>query len=194
MTEKEACLYFPHDANDDLDELWEERLFEQKQFFLTRPPLKKVFDARLKKLEQQYRAYLTLKNEMDKVKSLRNEEVPYSFSQNLIECFNLYHEYRNNFKQKALQTIDFESLKKVVSSWLTMELAYARQWFNRDVLALEIEVMKSKEPDPMNLLNGLKLAEQKNIKTFTALHSCLNDVNETVLKEVKRLTLLAKDE
>jgi hypothetical protein len=193
MTQKEARLYFPHDSEDDLDDLWEERLFEQKQFFLTRPPLAKVFQAKLKKLEFQYQAYLILKNDTDKIRFLSSEKEYYSFPKNLIECFNTYHSQRNQFKQELLKTIDFEPLKRVISSWLEMEAAYAEQWSTEKSLDLEIEVIKSKEPDPMELLKGLKQAAQKNIETFTSLQSRLNDVNEMVLKEVKRLTLLAKD-
>ena len=193
MTEKEALLYFPHDSNDDLDDLWEERLFEQKQFFLTRPPLAKVFQAKLKKLGLQYQAFLTLKHENDKIKSLSSESENYSFPEDLIECFNAYHNYRNQFKQELLRAIDFQPLKKVIDSWLAMEAAYAQQWKIEKSLDSEIEVIKSKEPDPMELMEGLKMAAKKNIETFTTLQSRLNDVNEIVLKEVKRLTLLAKD-
>src|SRR5690554_5274477 len=60
MNKEQAHIFFPHSSEDDLDDLWEQRLFEQKQFFLTRPPIRKVWEGRLNRLAQQHQAYLTL--------------------------------------------------------------------------------------------------------------------------------------
>jgi hypothetical protein len=58
----------------------------------------------------------------------------------------------------------------------------------------EIEVVRSKEPDPMELLKDLKKAEKAiNSSSIMALKENYNNLPESVKKEVKRLTLLAKD-
>lgn len=194
MTEKEALLFFPHSTEDDLNELWEERLFEQKQFFLTRPPIAKVFGGRMKKLEKQYNAFLFLSGELDKVKSMDAPHFKYTFSENLIEAFNEYHESRNQFKHEVLKSIDYNTLKKVIDSWMEFEKSYSMKWSNPESLDDEIDIIKSKEPDPMIVLDRLKkVLNDKNIKTFDNLKTQYNVLDEVIRKEVKRLTLLTKE-
>ena len=194
MTKKEALLFFPHDSEDDLDDLWEERLFEQKQFFLTRPPIAKVFQARLKKLEKQYKSYLLISGESDKVKVMKRTEIEHSFPNDIIETFNEYHSSRNKFKHEVLRSNDFNSLRKVIDAWMILENTYAAKWFYIESEQDDIEVVKSKEPDPMVILEKLKKAKNdKNIKTFDNLQTHYNVLDEVIRKEVKRLTLLKKD-
>tara|TARA_B100000508_G_scaffold118450_1_gene98645 strand:+ start:161850 stop:162434 length:585 start_codon:yes stop_codon:yes gene_type:complete len=194
MTKKEAALFFPYEDSDDLDDLWEERLFEQKQFFLTRPPLEKLFNSRLEKLKKQYLAYLTLKGEDDTIIPINSSDKAESFPVNLIETFNIYHERRNQYKQELLRAQDFATVQNVLHSWLSMEKSYYKKWQLNDSLNDQLDVTKSKEPDPMILLEGLKTAhEQDNIHTFEDLRSKYNQLNEDVRKEVKRLTLLAQE-
>jgi hypothetical protein len=194
MTKKEALLFFPHEKDDDLEDLWEERLFEQKQFFLTRPPLAKVFRSRLKKLEKQHAAYLTLIEDSIPVITLDNVNLNFNFSTEIIAAFNDYHSLRNDFKHKLLKASDFVSLKKIVESWLIMEQAYHTMWSYPASINADIEVAKSKEPDPMIVLENLKrLFSEKNIKTFNDLQSHYNDLGEVIRKEVKRLTLLSNN-
>lgn len=194
MTEKEALLFFPHNPEDDLDDLWEQRLFEQKQFFLTRPPIAKVFEARMKKLEKQYKAYLFLIDQHDKIKAISNSDYKYTFPDEIIQAFNVYHQSRNKFKHEVLRSMDYQSLKTVIDSWMILEKAYASKWANDQSIKDEIEVIKSKEPDPMIILEKLKTElSKKNIETFDNLQTQYNVLDEVIRKEVKRLTLLKKD-
>lgn len=193
MTLKEAKLFFPVEDHEDIDELWEQRLFDQKQFFLTRPPISSVFNSRIKKLEKQYNAYLRLKKESDSVRTLSNDRDVHSFPESILETFNDYHQRRNRFKQDLLQAQDFSSVKAIITAWMNMEHAYYDQWKNSESLNDPVEAFKSKEPDPMDLLDSIKkLTAQEKIETFEALHSNYFDLPELIRKEVKRLTLLAK--
>lgn len=193
MKIEEAKLFFPHETDDDLDELWEQRLFEQKQFLLTRPALAKVFRSRLKKLKRQYHAYLLLSHQEDRIKSFSSATRQYDFSEDLIEAFNAYHENRNELKSDVLQANDYASLEKVISAWLSLENAYYSLWYFEKSKAIELEVTLSKEPDPMELLGALKtIKEQQNITTFQELQNSLHELPEMLQKEVKRLTLLSE--
>ena len=60
MTKKEAFLFFPHTDQDDLYDLYEERLFEYKTFFITKFPIEKVYKAKEKKLLQMHEAFTVL--------------------------------------------------------------------------------------------------------------------------------------
>lgn len=63
MTKKEAHIFFRHSPEDDLEEVWEQRLFKQKQYFLTRVPTPLVWKSKLKRLFNEYRAFLVLTNQ-----------------------------------------------------------------------------------------------------------------------------------
>ena len=61
MTLSEAKIYFPIDSDDlemeDVLDLYDERLFEFKQFFLSKAIVKKVFLAKLEKLKKFEEAF-----------------------------------------------------------------------------------------------------------------------------------------
>jgi len=194
MNKEEAKLFFPHEPEDDLDDLWEQRLFEQKQFLLTRPPLAKVFQSRLKKLKQQYHAYLLITNQENRIKSFSSITREYDFSEDLIEAFHTYHENRNDLKSDVLQATDYASLEKVISAWLSLERAYYELWYFQESKAIDLEVTLSKEPDPMVFLGALKtIKEKQKITTFRELQNAFHDLPDMLQKEVKRLTLLSED-
>ena len=50
-------LFFPHRVGDDLEDRYEELLFEDKQFFTTRAIVPKVFRARLEKIRKREEAF-----------------------------------------------------------------------------------------------------------------------------------------
>jgi hypothetical protein len=195
MTKEQAQLFFPHSSEDDLEDLWEQRLFEQKQFFLTRPPMRKVWTARIKKLSQQFAAYLVLTDQKGDVSSKDelNEERP-EFSGDFIASFHAFHVLRNQHKSAVLQAQDLLGLTNAINQWLNTERYFAMHFSYSESEQNEIEVVRSKEPDPMELLKDLKKAEKAiNSSSIMALKENYNNLPESVKKEVKRLTLLAKD-
>lgn len=74
MTKEDALLYFPYNNEIDIDDLYDELLFEQKQFLSNRMPISKVFNsriARLKKIDEAF-VFFGGKNEaaLDELKLL----------------------------------------------------------------------------------------------------------------------------
>lgn len=194
MTKEQAHLFFPNSPGDDLRDLWEQRFFEQKQFFLTRPPIQLVWMSRLKKLEQQYNAFLILTNqEKPGEKILRNLKREMIFSDEFITAFHQFHKQRNEFKSELLRAQTYLELVHVIEEWLKTEFTYAEYWSFNKSESSEIEVIRSKEPDPMELLKELKETEiliQSSV--IKDLKENYNILSENVKKEVKRLTLLTK--
>lgn len=195
MTKEQAYLFFPHSQEDDLEELWELRLFEQKQFFLTHPPLRKVWESRLKRLSKQFAAYLTLTGQKKEV--IIKEKITLNnpkFSNEFIASFHEFHTLRNQHKSALLQSKDLTDLANAVENWLNTEHCFAVHWSHSSSEHDTVVVARSKEPDPMELLKELKRTEKiMNSTSLNTLKDNYNNLSESVKKEVKRLTLLAKD-
>ena len=97
MTVKEALLFFPHNQEDDLLDLYEERLFEYKQFFISKPPIEKVFLAKEKKMMQMHDAFILFQgDEINKTEEIQKNT--YAFSENILESFNYYQRIKNQIK------------------------------------------------------------------------------------------------
>lgn len=192
MTKSEAKIFFPFNEDEDLEELWEQRFFEQKQFFLTRPPMEKVFKSRIAKLQKQYDAYLVLDGEAITVQGEKREE-EIAFSDSVLVSFRLFHDYRNKFKSQVLQAQHPDQLANVINAWTSMEKEYHKRWSNEVSKSNEVQVALSKEPDPMEVLKAIKEVGDEEL-TFSDLHSRYALLPELLQNEVKRLTLLFEKE
>jgi hypothetical protein len=190
MTKSEAKIFFPFNEGDDLEELWEQRFFEQKQFLLTRPPIEKVFKSRVKKLQKQYDAYLALGGpELNAKHDFQEETV--EFNSSVLVSYRLFHDYRNVFKSKVLQAQHPNSLAKIIEAWTAMEGKYHKLWSNEVSKSNETQVALSKEPDPMEVLKAIKEVGGEEL-AFSDLHSRYALLPEVLQNEVKRLTLLSE--
>ncbi|WP_107038850.1 hypothetical protein [Brumimicrobium mesophilum] len=194
MTIEQAQIFFPNPSNEDLEDLWEQRFFEQKQFFLTRPPIHQVWKSRIKKLEQQFNAFLVLtEQEKPKGKTHKISNEDSAFSDEFIVAFHQFHKQRNLFKSALLKAQYYSELVQVIENWLKTELSYAQYWSHPESKVNEIEALISKELDPMEFLKELKATEILITSPLIKdLKENYNILPENVKKEVKRLTLLAK--
>lgn len=190
MTKSEAKIFFPSNEGDDLEELWEQRFFEQKQFFLTRPPMEKVFKSRIAKLLKQYDAYLLLGGEAILAKTEMQEEET-ALSDSVLSSYRLFHNYRNTFKSKVLQAEHPKDLSQVIDAWIAMEKEYHKLWSHEESKLNEAQVTLSKEPDPMEVLKAIKEVGDEEL-TFNDLHSRYALLPELLQNEVKRLTFLSE--
>ncbi len=195
MTKEEAQLFFTLDETEYPEDQWEAVLFEYKQFFLTRPVVAKVFMAKLKKLQKQYLAYIVLtdsvaKNQTEKENQLILPELKVFDS--VEQTFQSLFTFRSTIKQRLLRSDNVEDLAQLVTHWLEQEYRYQALW-KIEVSWFEAkEITISKEKDPMILLSAIKKWDNGEKKDFKTLKQNLNDLPETLLDEVKRLSLLSK--
>jgi hypothetical protein len=193
MTKEEAQLYLPWDGSDDLDDLWVEKRFEYQQFFLTRPPVAKVFRARLAKLKKLYLAFLTLSGrDLSGLNEVETKAVP-KFSDRVVDAFHEWQKLRMAAKAKVLAASDYTGIAEAVQSWLKVEKCYMEKWLIDEHHLVELEVTISKEPDPMELLAELRaIEENKEALHFTQVKSNFHDLPMVIKSECKRLNLLYK--
>lgn len=190
MTEEEAYLFFP--VNDEaIEERWETVFFEHKQYFLTRPVIAKVFKAKLKKLEKQFIAFKILSG-LNEEEGITDHFPLLEIETIVIKAFQSLFNFRSQIKQQLLRVQLPSVLISLVEHWLLEEQKYQQLWFVETADIDTEGIVISKEKDPMILLGALKRWDNNKEKDFKSLKQNLNDLPETLLDEVKRLSLLYK--
>lgn len=191
MTIQEAQLFFPYEANDDLDDLFDLRFFEHKQFFLSQPIIRKVFTARLAKLNKMFQAYSILLNPVvvnEPVAELGNIPIQ-EYSSIVLDAFNQYQNLKSAIFQQIVQASDVPTLTEKVHFLLSSTEAYYSKWITDLEIDVEIERI-SKEPDSMEILRAIKEFNESGGSTFLDIPKQKD--NLVLLKEMKRVSLLTK--
>ena len=190
MTQKEALLFFPHTNEVEIEDLYEELLFEYKQFFINKFPLKKVFEAKEKKMLQMQKAYIHLggKHSVCFSKSIVNN---YNFPLSIKESFQLYQKERNILKNNILKSISTIELSFFINKLFNLQESYTKKWLIVSNLP-DTEIQITNEPDPMSLLNAINEFNSKGGITFDDLNTKRNISPYLLLNEAKRLSLSTK--
>ena len=190
MTKKEALLFFPLPQDEDIEDFYEELLFEYKQFFISKFPINKVFIAKEKKMLQMHEAYLLLGGEK-KYRDFLNFEIPITLPPTIKECFEIYQQNRNLLKSKILKASTFYEITSFINCLLELQHIYNSKWINVSHLP-DTEIQISNEPDPMTLILAIKDFNSKGGITFDDLNALRNISPNLLLNEAKRLSLSTK--
>jgi hypothetical protein len=190
MTSAEAAIFFPHNANDDLDDLYEERLFEYKTFFITNFPIKKVFLAKEKKMLQMHEAYILINRCCPQL-----IEVPVIFKKNISdlisEAFNTFQNNKNVLKSKISNSTNAIEVSNAIRLLLEIQTNYIEKWILEGDFNTE-NIKYSKEPDPMEVLKSILEFNKMGGFSFDDLNSKRNILPELLWNEAKRLSLCRK--
>ena len=188
MTKEDALLYFPLNDEIDIDELYDELLFEQKQFLSNRMPISKVFNSRVSRLKKLEEAFLFFGGK--KPESRKNDI-------NLLECTNdSIHEshqvFQGNLTQIKLGLFNASTVTELLSSidqLFKNQIAFARKFEQVDK-QIEIHPIVSKEPDAMEIIKAIHAANEIGITKFNELSQL--PVDNILIQEAIRLSLWLK--
>ena len=183
MTTKEARVFLNADAFDDLEEAYDQLLFDQKQYFLQKPCIPKVFDGKIEKLNHFMNASMLLGLESEKVEVAMHD---FHFSEDtMLDVCRSHAQEINDCKKKLSQALSFGELKTLVEEQLQIFLNYASKWplFTEFQEGLKL----SSEPDPVVFFQELKLLESQGISTFAQLVNSAGNIGVIVKKESTRL-------
>jgi len=191
MTKFEALKEFQlDDAFDEADliDLYEEKIFEFKQYFLTKTPIFKLFESKISKLEKVGNAYNILTN----IKVEFNEtRLEFKSSQTEILANYLdFQEEKNRIKTKISNSKNAFELVSRVKNLLELEKINAQDWCSE--VKIDANILVSKEPNPMEILEGIKIYSQNGGQNFDQLKKLENNPPEILIQEMKRLSLLFK--
>ena len=191
MTKPEALKEFQlDDAFDEADLIdhYEEKIFEFKQYFLTKTPIFKLFESKISKLEKVGNAYNILTNIKVEFSETRLE---FKSSQTKILANYLhFQEEKNRIKTKISNSKNAFELVSWVKNLLELEKINAQDWYSE--VKIDANILVSKEPNPMEILEGIKIYNQNDGQNFDQLKKLENNPPEILIQEMKRLSLLFK--
>lgn len=189
MTLSEAKIYFPIDSDDlemeDVLDLYDERLFEFKQFFLSKAIVKKVFLAKLEKLKKFEEAFSLIVQQPFIVKENLTQKT--KFSDNVRSSFDLFEQRKSEFKKLITSSKNGSELNESVLNLLQLSDDYSKNWIIGSALEIEIETL-SKEPDSMEILQAIRVFESQGGTTYSDI--LIQKNNLALMKEMKRVSLL----
>lgn len=191
MTKTEALQEFQLDGafgKDDLIDLYEEKIFEFKQYFLSKTPIFKLFESKISKLEKIGNAYSLLTNS-----NVEFNETKLEFNDSQAEILANYlhfQEEKNRIKTKISNSENAFELVSWVKNLLKLEKMNAQHWFSE--IEIDANILVSKEPNPMEILEGIKIFNQNGGTNFDQLKKLENNPPEILIQEMKRLSLLFK--
>jgi len=192
MTLSEAKIYFPFDTDaegnldkEDVLDLYDERLFEFKQFFLSKAIVKKVFLAKLEKLKKFEEAFSMIVEQPFIWQDLSQQKT--QFPDHVRHSFELFELRKSEIKKRITASENGSELNESVLNLLQLSDDYSKNWIIGSSLEVEIEAL-SKEPDSMEILQAIRDFESQGGITYSDILVQKN--NHPLMKEMKRVSLL----
>lgn len=182
-----AKLLFHVAADEDPQDVYDQVVFEHRNFFLSKPPVAKLFLARLKKVSQvQQAAEMLFPDAIQWKEGTVNGQLnPPVWSKNWLVDFGKLQAFRNQVKLQLNRLPHPFLWKEPIENWLVIEYAYA-ELYGKD-LSIDSEVLVSKEPDPMLILHELNSLPFAPSLENLRIHS--KELSFTLQVEMKRLHL-----
>lgn len=184
MTKEDALLYFSFEEGDDICDIYDQLLFEQKQFLANQMPISKVVNSRINRLEKIEEAYIFFGGVLE---NNSNQTIEFShYETDSIEVIYSQFQYNKNILKLALfnATNSSEAIHAIKLNFENY-IAFAEKWptiipsLNRPLI--------SKEPDAMEIIEEIKNLKSKGIVNFSELLQL--DEDNVLVQEAIRLSL-----
>ena len=189
MTKLEAKLFFPENDFDDIEEKYEEKLFEIKQFLISHLPTTKLFNSKLKQFSVLSSAFEAIGGkEVEFVIPIQNK---FEYGDDIEQTVVLFYQKENKIKLKLNSSQSFEEVAYYAHQLIDNLSVYARCWKHKDELN-STSVKMSDIPDSVELLKTIDIFKKNENLTFQDLFSLEGD--NLLVKESIRLSLWLKFE
>lgn len=183
---KESALSF-YLGCEDVEEAWEERFLAHIEFFRTKVAVPKLFQNRIVKLENDWRAAESLLGEQFD-ESLTDIELP-NFSAIILTSVQAYYASlaeihgKMHHNPNPPKTIDLAEKKLQLTQRFTAHVSAQCDWSVEEDLAIGIE------PDPMRIFESIRNFDAQGVSRFDQLKP--NSLEPLVL-EIKRWLRLSE--
>lgn len=185
MTKEEALIYLPTDEEGDLQDVYEEKLFELKQFFLNRFPVSKLINGRLAKFQKVEEAFETLGGVVAIDKEVNRVDWP-EFS-SISDLYSWYNREKSFLRLRLSASQSYSEVKQTLNEYVHVTKHYAKYWLvpvdEKDSAALKIGV----EPDAMMIQHALN--ELSNLEKIDSEYILSLPDENSLKSEAKRLSL-----
>lgn len=184
-------IFFPFEEGDDLFELYEERLFEDKQFFTSKPIISAVFNKRIAKIEKREISFRTL----TKTEVISSSFLPFeaTIGDSIPEAYRIMQKAKSATYKEIFAATDSPSVIQLATNLLSIHSQFVNELFipNYDDDGI---ILLSKEPNPSELAKSMKAFELAGGENIEDLQQLTYEGKETLLHEAKRLSLWRKKE
>jgi len=188
MIKEDALLYFPFRLGDDIDDLYEDLLFEQKQFFANRMPISKVFNSRLLRLKKIEDAYIFFGGKRP-VNDTLTTKIEFSTSDSIHESYNNFQANLNHIKLELFNSKNVNRIANSIDLLFKNQQHFAEK-FNSLELSYDSQPVISKEPDAIEMISAIESAKELGITNFKELYQLPPD--NILVQEANRLSLWLK--
>ncbi|MCH2225127.1 MAG: hypothetical protein MK066_10195 [Crocinitomicaceae bacterium] len=185
MTKEEAVTFLPIKDIDDLDDLFEDKLFEMKQFLIGRFPVTKVIQGRLRKIDNITRSYEALGGKFDSFQAVPEMKV---LSTTVKAVIDEFQSKRSQLKLRMMSSRNGYEVIEIAKMLILLTRSYVEKWASPNVNTQG--VLLSTEPDPMELFSALKEFNEQGYVDFKSIDE-FSEQN-VLVREVKRLSLWQK--
>lgn len=190
MTRSEALKFFQTDDVEEAEEVFEQRLFELKNYFVTKPLISKLFKTQLLKLQKINSAASSL-GFLERGSENTTPEAKVIFTDIILDSYSLFEKVKAEAKLRIQRAESAPQIEITINNLLNVQAEYLKCYPEIEAGA---DIVVGKEPDPMDLITSIKEMEKKGISLFSELQSESNAIPVTFLNEWKRLSLLRKME
>lgn len=185
MTVEEALIYLPVDDANDAQDLYEEHLFELKQFFLNRFPVTKLINSRLTKFKKIEEAYIALGGQRATFSQVTSKEYPIFDSMHSL--YSWYNVEKNTIRLQLSSANSHDEVAFILNNYIELTRFYASFWQvkveERDKSIIKIGV----EPNPMDLQEAMNALSDHQTLDAEYIFSLPED--NCLKSEAKRLSL-----
>ena len=190
MTISNPLILLPVSEDDSLQDLYDEKLFEFRQFLSRQLPTTKLFSAKLKKLKQFSEAFVILGGKENDLESFPTVYENYEGLE-LKNVISVYQRETNALRLKMNLSQSYNAIENVALQMVDNYKRYAGCW-KLEVIPENHKVKISEELDSMSLLEGVTSFNEEGKTTFKELNSLSMD--NVLYKEAIRLSLWLKFE
>ena len=185
MSINNPLMLLPVDEDNSVQDLYDEKLFEFKQFFSRQLPTTKLFSAKLKKLKQIAEAFLALGGKENDFDTVPIDYQSYD-NLNVKSVISIYQSENNALKLKMNLSQSYNSVEKTALEMIDSYKRYAECWMLNS-LPENHQIKLSGELDAMSLLEGVKHFNEEGMTSFEELNTLSMD--NVLYKEAIRLSL-----
>lgn len=185
MAISNPLILLPVSGDISLDDLYDEKLFEFRQFFTRQLPTTKLFHSKLKKLKQYRDAFLMLGGSENDLKQFTHIFEGYD-NDNVKNTVLIYQKESSTLRLAMNSSQSYQSIENVALQMLDNYGRYAECWRLEKKLDT-YQIKLSDELDAMSMLQALVRFNDDGKTTFEELKR-MSDKN-VLYKEAIRLSL-----
>ena len=190
MNREDALLHFPHNVEDDLEELFEDRLFEFKQKLLMLSPARKLYDLHLKKFRKVADAFYFLSGDQP-IECKISFELS-SFNGVLSDSWKVFNGNKNKLKLLLSNASNLAEVELVLDFMLANMVDYSNQFERLELAEPNEVVVLSKEPDAMEITVAINAFNDQGFHNISEIVKLESD--NMLYQEAIRLSLWSKKE